>query len=160
MLTLGVAAYQLEFRFNLSPSIAPGVYQVIEGPIQRGAIVVVCLPSAMAAFARERDYISAGFCPDGNAPIGKRVAALAGDTVSLTAIGLNINGRVIPNTRPLDRDREGRALPRMSYGQYVVQAGDIWLVSTYSGQSFDSRYFGPVPEKSVISRVRPMITLP
>lgn len=130
-----------------------------DGPIERGATVVVCLPSRTSAVARSRGYISAGSCADGNAPIGKRVAAMAGDTVSLTPIGLTINGRVMPNTRPLDRDREGRALPRIGYGHYVVQVGEIWLVSTYSARSFDSRYFGPVPTTSVVGRVRPIITL-
>lgn len=160
--TLGLlaAAHAFGLRFNFSPSIAPGVYRVTKGPIERGATVIVCLPAALSALARSRDYISAGSCADGNAPIGKHVAALPRDTVAFTSDGLSVNGRHLPNTQSLARDQEGRVLPRIAYGQYVVQVGQMWLVSTQSARSFDSRYFGPVPITSVVSRVRPVITLP
>lgn len=158
--TLGLvaAAYAFGLRLNLSSSIAPGVYRVTNGPIERGATVIVCLPAALSALARSRDYISVGSCADGNAPIGKRIAALAGDTVALTSRGLSVNGRDLPNTRPTARDHQGRVLSHVPYGRHVVQAGQIWLVSTYSARSFDSRYFGSVPTTSVVTRVRPLIT--
>ena len=37
-------------------------------------------------------------------------------------------------------------------------AGQIWVVSSYSSKSFDSRYFGPVPLQTVREWVRPLIT--
>lgn len=159
--TLGlvVAAYAFGLRLNLSPSIAPGVYRVTNRPIERGATVIVCLPPSLAALARSRGYISGGSCADGNAPIGKTVAAVASDTVEVTTNGLTVNGRGLSNTRPLTRDNRGRDLPHVANGRYVVPPGQIWLVSTYSARSFDSRYFGPVPLTHVVSRVRPMITL-
>ena len=159
MLALGAAAYKLGFRFNLSPSIAPGVYRVTEGPIERGAIVLVCLPNTVAALAREREYISAGSCADGNAPIGKRIVATVGDTVRVTPGGLVVNGDRLVNTAPLPRDHAGRLLPHVQPGRYVVDAGQVWLVSTYSARSFDSRYFGAVHVSSIVSRVRPFLTL-
>lgn len=159
MLALGLAAYQLGFRFNLSPSIAPGVYRVTDGPIQRGVTIIVCLPRALSALAREREYISAGSCADGNAPIGKRVAATAGDTVDVSSAGIAVNGRLMPNTQPLASDRDGRTLPRIAHGRYRVPVGEVWLLSTFSPRSFDSRYFGPVPLTHVVNRVRPVLTL-
>ena len=159
LLPLGVAAYQLGFRFNLSTSIAPGVYRVTDGPIHRGVIVLVCLPNAVAALAREREYISAGSCADGNAPIGKRVAATPGDTVDVTSAGIAVNGRLMPNTQPLARDRNGRALPGLARGRYVVSVGEVWLVSTFSARSFDSRYFGPLSSTHIVDRIRPVLTL-
>lgn len=156
---LVAAAYAFGLRLNISPSIAPGVYRVTNEPVERGATVIVCLPTELSALARARDYISAGSCADGNAPIGKRVAALPGDTVALNSRGLSVNGHALPNTRPLARDHEGRPLPHLAYGQYLVNVGQIWLVSTYSSRSFDSRYFGPVPASSIVSRVSPLITL-
>jgi len=158
MLALGVAAYELGFRFNLSPSIAPGVYRVTDGPVQRGVIVVVCLPNAVAALAREREYIPAGSCADGNAPVGKNVVAIPGDTVDVTPAGLAINGRRLPNTLPLRRDQNGRELPHIRIGRYIVPEHAIWLVSTYSPRSFDSRYFGAVPIEAIVARVRPVIS--
>ena len=147
-------------RINLSSSIPPGLYRVVQGPIERGAIVIACLPSSVAAFARSRKYISAGSCPDGNAPVGKAVAALAGDTVELMSRGVTVNGRDLANTSPLYSDRHGRPLPRVAYGRYVVPVGQVWLVSTYSARSFDSRYFGPVTMAALAGRVHPIMTVP
>jgi conjugative transfer signal peptidase TraF len=153
---LSVAAYAFGFRLNLSWSIPPGVYRVTKGPIARGSLVLVCLPTAISTFARSREYIRAGSCNDGNAPIGKVVGATAGDTVDVTASGLVVNRNQLSNTRPLASDGHGRDLPRVARGRYVVQRGQIWLVSSYSARSFDSRYFGPVPVDRIMSSVRPI----
>lgn len=156
---LVAAAYAFGLRLNLSPSIAPGVYRVTNGPIERGSTVIVCLPGALSALARSRDYTSAGSCPDGNAPIGKGVAAIAGDVVELSSSGLSVNGRVLPNTRRLVTDHRGRDLPHVPDGRYVVRLDQVWIVSTYSARSFDSRYFGPLSIAAVVNRVRPIITV-
>lgn len=157
-LGLVAAAYAFGVRLNLSPSIAPGLYRVTNGPIERGATVIVCLPPALSAVARSRGYISAGSCPDGNAPIGKRIAAVAGDTVVVAPSALSVNGRRLPNTRRLSTDHRGERLPHVPDGRYLVPLGQVWLVSTYSARSFDSRYFGPLPLGTVVNRVRPIIT--
>ena len=157
--SLAAVGYAFGLRVNLSPSMAPGVYRVTDGPIVRGTTVIVCLPPALSAFARSRDFISAGSCPDGNAPIGKTIAGTAGDTVEVTLDGLRVNGRTLPNTRQLSRDHRGRELPHVRRGRYVVAADEVWLASSYSERSFDSRYFGAVPTASIVSRVRPVITV-
>lgn len=159
--TLGLlaAAHAFGVRLNFSPSIAPGVYRVTNGPIERGVTVIVCLPGALSAVARSRGYISAGSCPDGNAPIGKRVAAVAGDTVVVAPSGLSVNGRALTNTHRLGTDHRGQRLPHVPDGRYLVPVGQIWLVSTYSPRSFDSRYFGPLSTGAVVNRVQPIITV-
>ena len=153
-----VAAYALGLRLNLSPSIAPGIYRVATARIERGTTVIVCLPPPLSALARSRDYITAGSCPDGNAPIGKIVAAVFGDTVEITLGGVAVNGENLPNTRPLVSDNSGRLLPQIPRGLYVVPAAHVWIVSTYSPRSFDSRYFGPISVRRIVSRVRPVLT--
>lgn len=159
ILGLSIAAYALGFRLNLSASIPPGLYRVTKDPIGRGSLVLVCLPPSLSAFARSRAYVPAGSCKDGNAPVGKVVAAAAGDTVDVTAGGLVVNGDELSNTRPLGSDGRGRGLPRMASGRYIVQIGQIWLVSRYSIRSFDSRYFGAVPVDRIVARVRPVVGL-
>jgi type IV secretory pathway protease TraF len=42
-------------------------------------------------------------------------------------------------------DRRGRVLPQIPLGSYVVRPGTVWVVSSYSPLSFDSRYFGAIP---------------
>jgi conjugative transfer signal peptidase TraF len=156
---LGVAAYAFGFRLNLSASIPPGLYRVTKDRIARGSLVLVCLPPTLSVFARSRDYVPAGSCKDGNAPVGKAVAAAAGDTVDVTTSGLAVNGQQLPNTRPLGSDGRGRSLPQIARGRYVVETGQIWLVSSYSIRSFDSRYFGPVPVDRIVNRVRSVVRL-
>ncbi len=53
------------------------------------------------------------------------------------------------NSRPLKTDRHGRPLPALPQGSVRLRRGEIWLLSTKSGQSFDSRYFGALPADSI-----------
>ncbi len=101
---------------------------------------------------------SLGTCPDGYAALLKPVVAWPGDTVTTSPAGVAVNGRPVPNSAPLMRDSLGRELHPYPYGTYEVLAGQIWVVSSYSSKSFDSRYFGPVPLKTVREWVRPLIT--
>ena len=101
---------------------------------------------------------SLGTCPDGFAALLKPVVAWPGDAVTTSPAGVAVNGTPVPNSAPLTRDSLGRELHPYPYGKYQVLAGQIWVVSSYSSKSFDSRYFGPVPLKSVREWVRPLIT--
>src|SRR5688500_8031342 len=109
--------------------------------------------------ARVLGYICTGSYADGSAPIGKRVAARHGDTVDVTAAGIAVNGRPIPNTRTLRTDSDGRSLPHLTHGRYLVSTDEVWLLSTHSTRSFDSRYFGPVRSDLIVNRVRPVFVL-
>lgn len=151
---LGVSKFA-RLRLNLTGSLPVGLYVVTDGQPRRGAVALVCLPATWAEFARSRGYVAErGSCPDGATPIGKPVFAVPGDTVSVTEAGLLLNGTVVRNTRPLTSDRRGRALPSLPAGEYVVRPDELWVVSTYSSLSFDSRYFGAVPLACVRARVR------
>ena len=147
-------AYCVGLRVNLSGSIPTGVYRLESGSVTRGSIVLACLPPKTAAFARARGYVPRGACGDGSAPVGKTVAAVAGDTVTVRPDAITVNGRVIPNSRALARDSDNRVLRAYPVGEYVVAPTDIWLISSFSGGSFDSRYFGPVPVGRVLARIR------
>jgi conjugative transfer signal peptidase TraF len=74
----------------------------------------------------------------------KRVAAVAGDVVSLAegSQGVAINGVTLPNSVSTERDSAGRRLPRPLY-PVVLRSDEVWLASEHP-QGFDSRYFGPV----------------
>src|SRR5207244_12216042 len=111
------------------------------------------------AFAPGRGYVPRGEeCPKGVAPIGKPVAAIAGDTVAVTLAGLFVNGVAVPNSQALATDRKGRPLPQMRIARFVVERGTIWIVSSYSRFSFDSRYFGAIEGWRVRAALRPLWT--
>jgi conjugative transfer signal peptidase TraF len=144
-------------RLNVTGSLPVGVYLVSHGSPGRGATVLVCLPPGVAVFARARGYVSSGgWCPGGVLPVGKPIGAIAGDTVTVTLAGLLVNGTPVPNSRPLAADRHGRPLPRLASGPYVVRPGAVWVVSSYSRFSFDSRYFGAVATGQIRASVRPL----
>jgi conjugative transfer signal peptidase TraF len=164
LLAAGVAAIEGSgVRLNLSASMPIGLYLArdVRGTriaLSRGTIVAVCLPDRLATWGRSRGYLMRGRCPDGSAPVGKPVFAIAGDTVSVKPDGLARNGRFIPRTVALDRDRAGLPLTRLGCGDYLVRPDQLWLVSTHVPESWDSRYFGPVPTANVIALLRPVWT--
>jgi conjugative transfer signal peptidase TraF len=75
-------------------------------------------------------------------PLVKRVVGVAGDFVTATDAGIEINGLPVPNSRPLDLDARGSALPHLR-GSFRLKHGEIWAAGEHPN-SFDSRYFGPV----------------
>lgn len=146
-------------RLNLTGSLPVGLYVTSPSLPVRGALVLACLPARVAAFAHARGYVPRGEeCPNGVAPIGKPVAAIAGDTVAVTPAGLSVNGVAVPNSRALATDRKGRPLSRVRVARCVVESGTIWIVSSYSRFSFDSRYFGPIEVRQVRATLRPLWT--
>jgi conjugative transfer signal peptidase TraF len=150
---------RLGLRINLTRSIPIGLYQQIDAPIARGALVEACLPQDIATLGRKRGYLRGGSCPDGTEPVGKTVAAVTGDTVELTDQALIVNATKLPDSATLDIDREGRAMHKFPRGTYAVAADEVWLVATSNPRSWDSRYYGPIPLENIRSAVRPLVTL-
>ena len=150
-------------RFNATPSMPVGFWRMVpnHAQLQRGEIVVVCPPdTASLRMGHERGYIPPGNCPGGSEPLVKPIAAVGGDVVAVSAIGVAVNGRPVPNTAQLSRDSAGRPLMPVPAGAYPVAPGEVWLLSGHDPRSFDSRYFGPVPESSVQGVSRPLMVLP
>jgi conjugative transfer signal peptidase TraF len=144
-------------RLNLTGSIPPGIYRTIDSNTVRGAIVLVCLPANVAGPARQRGYIPSGSCPGGTSPIGKPVVAIAGDTVDVDERGVAVNGTLLTNSRPLTRDSYGAELMILRTVNHIVSDDELWLVSSHSPRSFDSRYFGPVRRSDVRARLSPVL---
>jgi conjugative transfer signal peptidase TraF len=96
-------------------------------------------------------------CPDGFSPLIKPVVAWPGDLVSVSADGISVNGHLLKNSAPIERDSKGQQLRPFAAGEYTVGPKELWVVSSFSPRSFDSRYFGPIPLKSVHSWLRPLL---
>jgi type IV secretory pathway protease TraF len=92
-----------------------------------------------------------------NIPLIKRIAAIPSDVVETSARGVNVNGLPWPDSAPLTHDLEGRSLRPYPFGIYRVPPGQLWVMSNHP-RGLDSRYFGPVTESSVISRLVPIAT--
>ena len=153
----------LGIRGIVSPSMPRGLYwtEPFSGIPQRGDTVEVCLPSTPARLAKHRGYLARGiFCDEGVQRVAKAVFAIPGDTVVVTATGFQLLGHPVPNTRGSSADSRGRPLTPMPPGLYRVQPGTVWLFSTESANSFDSRYYGAVSQSSLRRRYHPLWTEP
>lgn len=143
---LGIAYYSVR---NSSSSVPGSVYLALPPfrRVERGDVVLVCLPRAFALEGVSRGYIGRGPCGAGSEPLLKIVAAVSGDVVDEGDEGVRIDGRRVRNSRPIRSDFEKRALqPR--YGRLVIPAQSVWLMGVAT-RSWDSRYWGPVPESAV-----------
>jgi conjugative transfer signal peptidase TraF len=152
-----LAAYALRLRLNLSPSLPLGLYRKVEEPIARRSLVLACPPEPAARLALLRGYLPAGACPGGTAPLGKIVLALEGDEIDLRGDGIAVNGRPVPRSRLATLDSRGRPLPRQVRRPARLRRGEIFLFSPFDDRSFDSRYFGPVPQEAVLGVIAPVL---
>lgn len=143
-------------RLNTTPSAPEGLWRVSPLPssgIARGAMVEVCPPDMpIVTVMRDRAYLPPGRCEPGVAPLLKPVAAVPGDQVTITQGNAIVNGRVLSQTAAAPN------VPGWPAGTYTVEPGTVWLFSSYSESSFDSRYFGPVPVANVSGLATPLIT--
>jgi conjugative transfer signal peptidase TraF len=80
--------------------------------------------------------------------------AIAGANIAVGA-NVRIDGVPLPHSRLSSRDGQGRALAPWAGG--VVPPGQFFLHSQFRG-SYDSRYFGPVPDTGFLGFARPILT--
>ena len=152
----GVSALALPLAINPSPrviwnasaSVPIGLYFV--GPVTRFQVddlVVVRPPEDVAAFLAKGGYLPRGV------PLLKRVLALPAQTICRIGRTITVDSVAVGDAR--ERDSHGRALP-VWRGCRVVANGDVFLMNRQSGDSFDGRYFGPLPATSVVGRAQPI----
>ena len=139
-----------KFIWNASASVPIGLYAIHpSGALRITELVVVRPPAALASFLDERRYLPKGV------PMLKRVLALPGQTVCRTERTITVDG--VAMGEALDYDRSGRALPSWR-GCRVVAADEVFLMNWQSEDSFDGRYFGPLPASTIIGRADPLWT--
>lgn len=151
----GLCAGLAGVRVNTSSSLPLGLYVATRE--LTATLIEFCPEEPYASLSRDRGYRVRGFaCPDGAVPLMKHVVARAGDGVRFSPEGIAVNGRLLPRTAALSKDAAGRPLQPFRFGSYVVAPGTIWVASSYGRGSFDSRYFGPVSERAIRRRLRPL----
>ena len=138
--------------YNPSDSVAVGWYRVDPrghgaASLLVGSIVLTRLPADAAALSAQRGYLPARI------PLLKRVGAVAPQEVCVFGALVWIDG--VPVAAVRSADRLGRPLPSWPQCR-LLQAGEIFLLSTTNPASFDSRYFGPVSAFAVIGVAHPV----
>jgi conjugative transfer signal peptidase TraF len=158
---LGLAAtWSSCFRLNLSASLPNGVYFLIPAarsrPLERGDLVLVCPPAAITVTAHARGYAGFGLCPGFVPEVLKPIGALPGDRVAIRDGFVWVNHFRVPGALVLSRDSRARSLAPFSPEELEVPADSVFLLSTHSPRSWDSRYYGPVPLARVRARALPL----
>ena len=159
LIAMMVAAIFTGVRINTTPSYPPGIYLMTNAPIEKGALVIFCSTNNAAfRLARERGYIRAGFCPGGYGYVIKKIMATKNDKVEMSAAGVYVNGALLPNSKPVDTDSEGKILPHITLNIAALDDHSVLLMSDYNPESFDARYFGIMGKANIISAIRPLWT--
>lgn len=157
--TVALAALAYDVRINWTSSVPVGLYRV--APIthlERDLLVTACLPEPIAARGRDRGYLRPGRCPGGVTPLLKPIAALAGDTVTVTLRGVSINGTLVDHSEPRTVDHAGLPV-EVPLATYRLAPDEVFLLSTHDPASWDSRYWGPLTTDRLLSATTPWMVL-
>jgi conjugative transfer signal peptidase TraF len=161
IIAAGAWADSAGLRLNTTASLPRGLWQVVGrlDTMRVGDVVAFCPPlTGPILQARQRGYVGGGTCPGDVEPMMKPVVAREGDRVAISAFGVIVNGRLVPNSAPMPTDGAGRALPVVKEVEAMVPTGVVWVVSSHNSRSYDSRYFGPIARESVTAVLRPLWT--
>lgn len=156
--SLAIVGHVAGLRVNLTPSYPLGLWRI--EPLARvvavGDRIFIC-PPQLPAFvtARERGYLGRGLCPGWFSPLIKTVVAVAGQHVVIDR-SISVDGIRLAHSSVRPADGEGRALTPDAGG--IVPVGKLFLFSEFAG-SYDSRYFGPIPDDGLLGLAHPLLVL-
>ncbi len=152
VVALAPAALQhSSLRWNQTASEPEGLYRISRNGSSYAAI---CLPEAVVKTALDAGLrLPSGECPGGREPILKTVyRATLTAPITFTPSGFIVGSTLLKNTAPNLRSKTGQPLAHEAYGTYT---SGVWAISDYNPNSFDSRYFGSVPESSIRYYAKP-----
>jgi len=139
-----------QYVWNLTPSVPRGLYAVEPPNCPRITTLVVVRPPEPLASLLDRS----GYLPRG-VPLLKRIFALSGQTVCRIGTQINVDGIAAAPAR--ERDGRGRPLPSWQ-GCRIVGNDEVFLMNWDEPDSFDGRYFGPLPKAAIVARAVPLWT--
>lgn len=145
-----VVSLPTKLVWNTSASTPIGLYD-LDPPhhLAVGDLVAAMPPNSVAGLMVSRGYIGR------HVPLLKHIAALPGQVVCRTGKAVTVNGRPLGDA--LKRDRMRRPLP-VWQGCRRLAADEIFLMNPAVPDSFDGRYFGPTPTRTVIGKAMPLYT--
>lgn len=135
--------------WNASASAPTGLYRVhpLRAPAT-GDMVAVMPPPALGRLMAERHYLPIGV------PLLKHVAARPGALICRRDATVTIDGHRVATARLADS--HGRPLP-VWRGCRVLRDGELFLLNP-APDSFDGRYFGPIPATGLLGSATPILT--
>jgi conjugative transfer signal peptidase TraF len=89
-------------------------------------------------------------------PLLKRVIAVPGDTVLLAKKYIAVNGEILLGTTALELDSQGRKMPAVPRGEYILGPDEYLAIADNIVNSLDGRYMGPTKRADILSTVCPV----
>lgn len=149
MLTAVAVCRYCDIYINVTPSLPPGIYQLMpEGQITRGDVVLIVDLNAIG--------VDRSLCPYKG--LLKQAAAFGGDTIDSDGKYILVNGRQLPDSNLFIHDKYGKELPQQKY-PYVVPQGSVYLTSMHM-YGYDSRYYGPISIEHIAGKARLLFSFP
>ena len=145
--TLLLAGIFLTIRFekliiyNPTPSVQTGFYVYDGHKYEPGSIILFKTPSIV------KDYTEKYFSKAPLEHFLKPVLAKEGDHVCYKNGAFYLNGEAFAGASK--EDSAGHPLPLWQECR-IMRAGEYFVFSDLVENSFDSRYYGPVPKESII----------
>ena len=134
--------------WNASASVPIGLYEVHPvGSLRVGQLLIVSPPTPLAQFLAARRYLPM------SVPLIKHVAALPGQTVCRRGRMITVDGTM--KAEALDHDTRGRTLP-VWQGCQKIAPHEVFLLNIGVPDSLDGRYFGPLPDTTIMGRATPL----
>ncbi|GHH24208.1 peptidase S26 [Sphingomonas glacialis] len=134
--------------WNASESVPIGLYAVrAAAQPRRGDLVAVVPPTALAGYLAGRHYLPL------HVPLLKHVAGISGQRVCRPGTRVTVDGVTLGSA--LHRDHRGRPLP-VWHGCRTLGTRDVFLMNASVPDSFDGRYFGPLPASTIVGRLTPV----
>lgn len=145
-----VSDWRSRLIWNASASVPLGLYFARPvGQLKVGDLVAVTPAKVIADFLAKREYLPRGV------PLIKHVLALSGTSVCRKGTTIFVRGK--PYGQARERDRRGRSLPRWQ-GCRMLTEHQIFLMNPDAPDSFDGRYFGPLPVTAITAKLTPLWT--
>lgn len=130
--------------WNASSSLPKGLYLILpDDNIRPGQIALIRPTPGLASWMDQRGYLPVGV------PLLKHVAATKGTRVCRTGNIISIRNKPVAYAK--NEDRLSRPLP-VWQGCLIVGKDQLFLLNVQQADSFDGRYFGPLPAKNMLGR--------
>jgi conjugative transfer signal peptidase TraF len=114
---------------------------------ERGEVVVFKPSQAVLQYLESHHWLAS------NRILMKKLYGLPGDEVCIRDSAVWVNGQKTVNV--IADYAPGKALPQLQFCRQL-QPSEYFLIGDRVANSFDSRYFGPVPQKAIIARAVPI----
>lgn len=138
--------------WNTSASVPIGLYRITaKDSLAHGDLVLIRPSERLSIFLSSRQYLPA------QAMLLKHIAALPGQTICRTGNMVFVDQ--MPIGIALQTDSIGRQLP-VWQGCVSLSTTQIFVMNPDARDSFDGRYFGPLPRTAIIGHAIPLFTLP